>query len=130
MNRSYVFALVLSCFLGGCATSSPTLSQRPVHSYENDDLVSMRHNQNTDYTVLVYRDSLGQLRQVVRKQGVCEMVITYTVTGDILLKERGEGPRRLQPSEADVLSHRIKTLLRRKPTPRPAAPRPKPSATV
>ena len=90
----------------------------------------MRHNQNTNYTVLVYRDALGQLRQVVRKQGVCEMVITYTVTGDILLKERGADPRRLQPREADVLAHRIKTLLRRKPTTRPAPTRPEPSATV
>ena len=130
MNRSFVFVFVLSCFLGGCATSSPVRSPKPAHSYENDDLISMRHNENTDYTVLVYRDSLGQLRQVVRKQGVCEMVITYTVTGDILLKERGEDPRRLQPSEADVLSHRIKTLLRRKPAARPAVPKPTPSATV
>ena len=91
----------------------------------------MRHNQNTDYTVLVYRDPRGQLRQVVRKQGVCEMIITYTVTGDILLKTRDEDLRRLQPHEADALAQEIKTLLRQKQAPSYAAPpKPKPSATV
>ena len=124
MNRFFALVLVLPGLLSACATTSP------VHSYEEDDLVSMRHNANNDYTVLVYRDPLGQLRQVVRQRGVCEMVITYTVSGDILFKERGESLRRLQPSEADDLSLRIKALLRQKQASQPAPPRPKPGATV
>lgn len=124
MNHLALLALALSCLLGACATSSPTAS------YENDDLISMRHNKHNDYTVLVYRDPLGQLRQVVRRKGVCEMVITYTVSGDITLKARGEDLRRLQPAEADDLSRHIKTLLRQKQTTQPAPPKAKPSATV
>ena len=116
--------LMLPGLLGACATPSPTAS------YERDALVSMRHNKHNDYTVLVYRDPLGQLRQVVRRKGVCEMVVTYTASGDITLKARGEGLRRLQPAEADVLSLHIKALLHQKKAKQPAAPEVKPSATV
>ena len=124
MNRSPLLALALAGLLGACATSSP------VAPYEHDDLISMRHNKHNGYAVLLYRGPLGQLRQVVRQKGVCEMVITYAASGDITLKEPGEDLRHLQPTEADALALHIKTLLRQKKTKGPARSKAAPSATV
>lgn len=125
MNRFALLAFVLPCFLGACASTS----SMPVPAYENDNLISMRHNKHNGYTLLTYRDPLGQVRQVVRKKGVCEMVITYSVSGDVTLKARGEDVRHLQPTEAIDLTRRIKALLRERRHTQPAAP-PQPRSIV
>lgn len=105
MNRHAVLLLALPFLLGACATTDA------LTSYESDELVAVKHNQHTDCTLLIYRDPLGQTRHVFRKHGVFEFGLTFTLEGDIILKERGRGEREIQAFEASRVTNRINHLL-------------------
>lgn len=105
MKRYTVLLLLLPVLLGAC-TAAESLT-----SYESDDLVAVKHNQNTDCTLLIYKDPLGRTRHVFRKHGVFEFGLTFTLEGDIYLKERGRGEREIEAIEASRVTDRINTLL-------------------
>ncbi len=83
MKRFTVLLVLLPVLLGACKVTE-TLT-----TYESDELVAVKHNQDTDCTLLIYRDPLGQTRHVFRKHGVFEFGLTFTLEGGIYLKERG-----------------------------------------
>ncbi len=105
MYRSSALLVLLAHLLTACATSNE------IATYEHDDLISVQHNDENSYTLLIYRDAVGQTRHVLRRSGVCELVITYSLKGDILVKERGEGERVITAIEASRLTRHINTLL-------------------
>ena len=73
--------------------------------------MAVQHNEYNDYILLVYRDPLGQTRHVLRRHGVTEMVLTYTIEGRIILKARGKKEREIKPTEAGHITQRINGLL-------------------
>ncbi len=106
MKRYAVLLLLLPFLLGAC-TATEALT-----SYEIDELVSIKHYQNTDCTLLIYRDPLGQTRHIFRKHGVFEFGLTFTLEGGIYLKERGRGEREIEAIEASRITSHINKLLR------------------
>lgn len=103
----YRIGLLLALFAGGCATTAS-----PIPHYERDELVSVRHNEATDSTLLIYRDpALGQLRHVLRRHGLFELALTFQADGGIALTERGVGVRALTPEEAGHIVGRIRVLM-------------------
>ena len=94
---------VLMCV--GCATVEET------NYFEAEDLMSVQHNEFNDYILLVYRDPLGQTRHVLRRYGITEIVLTYTIEGKIVLKARGKKEREIKPTEAGHITQRINGLL-------------------
>ncbi|WP_457653376.1 hypothetical protein [Rhodocaloribacter sp.] len=105
MKRHAIIMIMMSFVLSACAATDV------VRTYERDDLVSVQHNDANSYTLLTYLDSLGQTRQVLRRYGVCEIVVTYTLTGEILLKERGRGERVIGAVEASRITRHINAVL-------------------
>jgi len=105
MKRHAILWIVMSFVLGACAETDV------VRTYERDDLVSVQHNNANSYTLLTYLDALGQTRQVLRRHGVCEIVVTYSLTGEILLKERGRGERVIGAVEASRITRHINAVL-------------------
>ncbi len=103
--RTRSFVLAAAFCLSGCGA---TLNA----SYESHDLLVVQHNTYNDYMLMVYRDAMGQTRHIVRRRGVCEMVLTYELDGDILLKARGEKVRSVDAFEAARLTYRINSLLK------------------
>ena len=105
MRRPYfLFAIILiSC--------SACRSVEPIYQYEAEDLVVVQHNDFNNYLLLVYRDPLGQTKHVLRRNGVTEIVLTYTIEGDILLKTRGQREKIIDAIEAGRLTYRINGLL-------------------
>ena len=79
--------------------------------FESEDLMAVQHNGYNDYSLLVYRDALGQTRHVLRRHGITEMVITYTIEGSIKLKPRGKRERLIKAPEAGQITQRINSLL-------------------
>ncbi len=104
MNRLSTLLILLPCLLCACATTDS------LKLYEYD-LVSMIHNSENGYTLLVYHDGLGEARHVLRREGICEVVITYTSSGAIKLQERGRQERRIGSYEADQWTGQINALL-------------------
>lgn len=105
MKRIAVLFALVPFLLGACTSTQ-------VHSdFESDELIAVQHNQNTDCTLLTYRDPLGQTRHVFRKHGVFELGLTYTLAGEIVLKERGRNERRIEAIEANLVTQRINSLL-------------------
>ena len=98
--------ILLSCLLSACASTDL------LNTYESDELVQVQHNQLNDYTLLIYNDPMGQTRHVLRKRGICELVITYTHTGAIQLKERGRDARTIGAVEAGRVTRHINDLMR------------------
>lgn len=97
-------AVCLACLvLSGCA--------RTVPRYENEDLVTIVHNEVSDYTLLVYRTGSGVTHQVLRRKGVCEMVLTETPAGEFLLKERGEAPRKINARMVAAVKNHLHELI-------------------
>ena len=90
-------------FLTGCAQSSPL--------YENDDLVSIAHNEVTDYTLLIYRSTEGTTRKVLRRKGVCELMLIETKKGEFWLKERGEDTRKLNETMVSAVKAQLQELV-------------------
>lgn len=105
MYRSTALLALLLSLTAACASTNE------IATYEHDDLISVQHNDENSYTLLIYRDAVGQTRHVLRRSGICELVVTYTLTGDILMKERGEGERVITAVEASRLTHHINTLI-------------------
>lgn len=103
MNR-YAALLVLLPFLSACA------STQELDLYEYD-LVAMVHNSDNGYTLMVYQDVLGEARHVLRRNGICEVILTYTPSGAIKLNERGRHERTLMSYEAGQLTEEINVLL-------------------
>ena len=106
MKRLAVLLALTPFLLGACA------SVESLSAYENDELVAVRHNQNTDCTLLIYRDPMGQTRHVFRKHGVFEFGLTFRPDGGISLKERGRSARDIEAVEASRVTQRINTLMR------------------
>lgn len=69
------------------AVSAGCKSTRTI--YEQEDLITIAHNSGSDYTLLVYRNTRGQTRKVLRRKGICEMMLVETDSGEFLFKERG-----------------------------------------
>ena len=105
MNRLSTLLILLSCLLCACATTDSL----KLYQY---DLVSMMHNTENGYTLLVYHDGLGEARHVLRREGICEVVITYAANGAIKLQERGRQERRIDAYEAGQWAGQITVLLR------------------
>ena len=106
MKRLALLLILTPLLLGAC-TSTESL----VNVYESDELISVRHNQNSDCTLLVYRDPIGQTRHVFRKHGVFEFGLTFKIDGGIVLKERGRTERSIEAVEASRVTQRMNTLL-------------------
>lgn len=103
--KRLAFLTLLFCLMCGCRTVDP------LSTYERDELVAVQHNQESAYTLLVYRDPMGQTRHVLRKNGVTQLVITYTLVGEIELKERGVDGRKIGAIEANRVTKHINALL-------------------
>ncbi len=99
-----LFIVSLGC-LAGCA------SVDPLTTFESDDLVVIKHNEYNNYILMVYQDPLGQTRHVLRRNGITELVVTYTMEGAIELKLRGQKPRKVDALEAGRVTQRINSLL-------------------
>lgn len=80
-------------------------------AYETEELVVVQHNDYNKYLLLVYRDPIGQTRHVLRRNGITEMILTYTLEGQIRLKTRGQKERKIEPMEAGTITQRINSLL-------------------
>ncbi len=104
MKRLVVFLALMPCLLGACVTTE-------VVSFERDELVAVQHNTKNDYTLLIYRDPLGQTRHVLRRHGIFELVLTYLSSGEIALRERGCPQRKIEALEAHRLTRHINNLL-------------------
>ena len=106
MIRPLTLLLLVPCLcLAACRT---TEALKPFEL----DLVSMIHNSENGYTLLVYEDGLGDVRHVLRREGICEAIITYTPRGAIKLKERGRQERRIDSYTASQLTKQINDLLK------------------
>lgn len=101
--------LLLSIILLLSACASP---QRLSTEYERDQLISVRHNAENEYTLLTYRDALGQMRHVLRRHGIFELSMTHTHAGTVDLKERGQAVRSINAAEVTRLTARLNELLR------------------
>lgn len=104
--KPLALALCLAALLGACTGPAA------LNAYERDQLVSVRHNSQNEYTLIVYRDPLGQMRHVLRRHGIFELSLTHTRAGIVDLKERGQAARSLTPDEVTRLTARINDLLR------------------
>ena len=105
MKRLTYLLVLMPCLLCACA-SVDTLT-----SYESDELIEVKHNNNTDCTLLVYRDPMGQMRHVFRRHGIFEFGLTFRMDGGITLKERGRIERDIEAIEASRVTQRINTLM-------------------
>lgn len=102
--------LLSACLLCGCA------APLSFSTYESEDLLSIQHNEYNNYMLMVYRDALGQTRHVLRRNGVAEIVLTYTLEGNIELKTRGKKVKLIQAIEAGHVTQRINSLLQAGPS--------------
>ena len=105
MKRLTVLLVLLPCLLCACA------SVESLTSYESDELIEVKHNNNSDCTLLVYRDPMGQLRHVFRRHGIFEFGLTFRTDGGISLKERGRTERDIEAMEASRVTRRINTMM-------------------
>lgn len=101
-RRGLALLLLLPCLLGAC-TATPEI----VNPYERDELVAVKHNPQSDCTLLIYRDPLGQTRHIFRKHGVFELGLTFQLDGRFELTERGTRPRVITAEEAGLVTQRI-----------------------
>ena len=105
MRYPAIALLLLFCFTSACATVEPL-------PYEAEDLMVVQHNDYNNYMLLVYRDALGQTKHVLRRNGITEVVLTYTIEGDIELKARGKKIKKIEAIEAGHITQRINSLLK------------------
>lgn len=101
--------LALVLLLAACTSTRSTSTP-----YERDELVSVHFNKTNDYTLLVYRDGIGQKRHVLRRAGVFEMMVTYTFTGDVKLLLRGDKERVLESHEAQEVTLYVNDVIHAK----------------
>ena len=105
MKRIVMLLVLMPCLLGAC------ISVDPLTAYESDELVAVKHNQNSDCTLLIYRNPMGQTRHVFRKHGVFEFGLVFWPDGGISLKERGRLERDIEAFEASRVTQRINSML-------------------
>ena len=105
MKPLTVLLVLLPCLLCACS------SVESLTSYESDELIEVQHNRNSDCTLLIYRDPMGQLRHVFRRHGIFEFGLTFRADGGITLKERGRMERDIEAMEASQVTQRINTLM-------------------
>ena len=102
--RKSLLVVVLSTFVfAGCQSTSS--------AYEKDDLVTITHNSGSDYTLLVYRSTKGRTRKVLRKKGVCELLLIETDEGEFYLKERGQEARKLPLASVVAVEAHLEDLI-------------------
>ncbi len=104
--RYSAVCLFLFFFLANACGSLNSLD-----AYESEDLMAVQHNDYNNYILMVYRDPLGQTRHVLRRNGITEIVLTYTIEGNIELKTRGKKQRTIKAIEAGRITQRINSLL-------------------
>ncbi|MEM1126678.1 MAG: hypothetical protein AAGI71_08505 [Bacteroidota bacterium] len=109
------FAALFTCTLLMSACSTGLIDT----AFEREDLVVVHHNEQNDYTLLVYQDPYGQKRHVLRRRGVFEMVLTYLPSGDIRMKERGQQERKISTVEASRVTREINRLINTEGAPQP-----------
>lgn len=105
MKSLSVLLVLLPCLLCACTTVES------LTTYESDELIEVKHNNNSDCTLLIYRDPLGQLRHVFRRHGIFEFGLTFKMDGGIALKERGRLERDIEAMEASQVTQRINTMM-------------------
>ncbi len=105
MRYSVICLLVLFFMTPGCASVEPL-------PYEGEDLMVIQHNDYNNYILMVYRDALGQTKHVLRRNGMTEIVLTYTIEGTIELKARGKKLKEIEAIEAGHITQRINSLLK------------------
>ena len=102
--RTYLLAILLSAFVfSGCKSTSSI--------YEKDDLITITHNSGSEYTLLTYRSVQGRTRKVLRRQGVCELLLIETDEGDYVLKERGQDPKKLSAATVAAVQTHLDELV-------------------
>ena len=106
MRRKLLIPILLLTAFSGCA------STEMLDAFEAEDLISLQHNDYNNCLLMVYQDPLGQTTHVLRRNGVTEVVIMYTIEGDITLKMRGEKERKIEVIEASHITQRINILLK------------------
>lgn len=109
-QRLTLLVVLTACFCGAC-TSTVEIE----NSYERDALVAVKHNTETDCTLLIYRDPRGQTLHVFRKHGIFEFRLTFLHDGGFELHERGARARLIDAPEAHRVTNRINQLLDVKP---------------
>lgn len=95
--------MALIVALSGCRPAVTLLEQ--------EDLVSILHNKETDYTLLVYLRPDGFERRVVRQGGQFVLMLERRGWEEYVLVEPGARPRRLEGRELMVQMERIDTLV-------------------
>ena len=79
--------------------------------HEAADLVSLTHNNANDYTLVVYRTELGEVRQVLRRKGVVELIVITYDGGEAFVKERGYELREIGYRELARVQDHIEGLI-------------------
>ena len=102
--RRFLPVLLLAFFVVSGCTSTGNL-------HEEEDLVTFSHNKMTDYTLLVYQSENGDKRQVLRHNGVCELILIETREGEYMIKKRGEESQRLEPHLVPDVKSRMQNLI-------------------
>ena len=98
-----LFLFIFAVGLVGCASTSSV--------HEQNDLVTIAHNNHTDYTLITYRSTEGYLRKVLRRDGVFELLLMENEKGDFYLKEKGQEPRRLTARNLIDLEASLQELI-------------------
>ncbi len=107
-------SLLLAVLFTGCKSTSSV--------HERDDLITIAHNAKSDYTLIVYRSEAGRMRKVLRKGGICELLLIETDKGQFLLKERGQEPRKLSARNVLDLESNLQDLIYNNTAPAIQAP--------
>ena len=79
--------------------------------YERDDLITIAHNKGSDYTLLVYQSATGRIRKVLRRNGVCELLLFEADDGDFYLKERGNEAKKLTAITMESVQAHLDKLI-------------------
>ena len=103
MRISFLIVGVLLFMASGCRHAASV--------YEQDDLVTIAHNKYSEYTLLVYENSEGRSRKVLRRKGVCELVLIEQDNGAFLLKERGHEAKILSLASLQAVEAHLESLL-------------------
>ncbi|MFK7846421.1 MAG: hypothetical protein AB8G77_14070 [Rhodothermales bacterium] len=103
MWKSLLMVLVGTIVFTGCKSTSS--------AYEKDDLITIAHNRGSDYTLLVYRSTKGRTRKVLRRKGVCELLLIESDEGEFFLKERGQEPRKLPLTSVQAVEAHLDELI-------------------
>ncbi len=102
MGRVFLVGMLV-VGLAGCGSTGSI--------YEREDLVTIAHNNISDYTLLVYQDTKGRTRKVIRRKGICEMMLVEMASGEYLFKERGRDARMVMPASVVDIEAYIEKII-------------------